>query len=143
MVDGSTVTTPLLDGLAAGTVGVPVILQTMAAEDDIAPDPTKADWGPEDFENFIADRYKPWGAEVVAALTRLYVPIANSLGGSAAYYALMADVAVGCGNAELAAAAASAGCGHVYLSQVVQPPGGRMGFPMKPRDESHYPFHSW
>jgi acetyl esterase/lipase len=59
VVDGVTVRSPLLVALAAGTVPVPVIIQTMAAEDDISPKPEFAALtSAAKFDDFVASRYK-------------------------------------------------------------------------------------
>jgi hypothetical protein len=85
IVDGVTVSAPLLDGFV---VDVPVILQTMATEDDIEPDITKKDWTTGDFNAFVLERFAPWGHIVASGIASQYAMLAQERGGEYAYYAL-------------------------------------------------------
>ena len=85
IVDGVTVARPLLEGFA---VDVPVIVQTMVAEDDIEPDVTKKNWTAADFARFVETRFAPWGHDAASIIAAQYAGVAQLHGGEFAFYAL-------------------------------------------------------
>ena len=69
-----------------GGCQVPVILQTMAAEDDINPNPRVANWTASNFTSFVKSTFKNWGDKVVSGIVNECVniskPISCFVGGS-------------------------------------------------------------
>eukprot|EP00035_Acanthoeca_spectabilis_P016817 m.351907 g.351907 ORF g.351907 m.351907 type:complete len:573 (-) comp16580_c1_seq1:501-2219(-) len=141
IVDGVTITQPLLETMSSGMINVPLIVQTMQAETDYAPSRAVADWSAVNFSNFITTSFASWGRGAATAINSMYSNVSQK-SGTLAYYTLDADIGITCGSAAVATAAVKRGSYHtqpVYLSQVLQVPDHP--YPFVPGIKSVYPFH--
>lgn len=153
VVDGVTVTKPLPEAYADGTVDAAFILQSAAAEMDFSTEKRLLNWTVDDFNAFVNTRFgsPPWQDGFADALIAEYSGAAHNVtphGAAFAYYSVDADAALTCADIILGMHAAFAAptkrTAPVYVSLVTQGPANATGFIMVPGSPgAHWPFHLW
>jgi len=151
IVDGVTVTHGIEEAMRSGLVDVPVIFQSLTAEDDSFPaDDHVATWKRQDLYDFLMGRLENWptggGKAFVDEVLDRYLD-STSIPVPYAYYRMKSDIDTACGMVNITVAGAQGPRkSPVYLSLVGQPPSQEHGPLVLKRDPLHscnFPFHTW
>ncbi|CAK0857901.1 unnamed protein product [Prorocentrum cordatum] len=136
-VDGVTVPRPLQDALRTGLNDVPLLLQSLQAEMDCAPDASLENASAEDVRDWFREKFSPaYGAANAAEIFRRYAEYTDPHP-AYAVYALDSDTAAACGLRELALAAREGFGSPVYWATVTGAPSTTL------LAGSRFPFHTW
>jgi carboxylesterase type B len=144
IVDGVTIVSDLFTSLSQPIVDVPLIIQTMLAEQDVySPNATIYAMSSQEYHSFLQQYFHSHGwqkesGEIVNELYRQQTEISTEL----SYNQFNAEFSFLCGNTQAAFKAASAYQSPVYLSLVAQNP-GRPLLTSALRPPSLYAGHMW
>eukprot|EP00041_Stephanoeca_diplocostata_P024727 m.634974 g.634974 ORF g.634974 m.634974 type:complete len:473 (-) comp22581_c0_seq72:231-1649(-) len=102
IVDGVTVTKPLLDAVQTGLIQVPLVISSMQAEMDLSPNASVDAWTTaQQFNTFCDQQFSAYDANVSPGLQKTYKTAAEA-NASLAYYTLNADIGQTCASRVLA-----------------------------------------
>jgi len=134
-VDGSTITSPLLDALESGLHDVPLLVQSAQAELAVSPAPELENISRKNLSSFLHRKFDPsYGPKTTEEIWKLYEHYQPP---EYAAYALDSDSGMACGLRRLAMAARSGFRQPVYWTTVTGAPSGIMP------QIRQMPFHNW
>eukprot|EP01116_Phalansterium_solitarium_P017732 TRINITY_DN4443_c0_g1_i2.p1 TRINITY_DN4443_c0_g1~~TRINITY_DN4443_c0_g1_i2.p1 ORF type:complete len:552 (+),score=189.51 TRINITY_DN4443_c0_g1_i2:137-1792(+) len=144
IVDGRTVTMPLLDAIAAGLVDVPFIFGNMQFEDDKHPDHRVNRYSQAQWQAFLNATFAAWGADAVTGVTDIYAA-ESAVDPQKAYDSISTDA--GLTQASIAIARAGKSGGGNYTSPLyVYVNAWSPATPIPTDDPNYfvrYAFHTW
>lgn len=116
-VDGVTISMPLMTALRSALVDVPLYVSTVRDEYDLSPNSTVDGWSWQDLQqDYFNSTFANYPAGTQNVINSFYGPLSQrEQFPSQAYYDFCTDVCVGCGNHEVAIAAAAGFQSPVYL----------------------------
>ncbi|CAE7464644.1 pnbA [Symbiodinium sp. CCMP2456] len=134
-VDGTTITSPLLDALETGLHDVPLIMQSAQAELAVSPAPELENISRKNLSSFLHRKFDPtYGRNTTEEIWKFYEHYQPP---EYATYALDSDTGMACGLRRLAMAARSGFRQPVYWTTVTGAPSGSMP------QIRQMPFHNW
>lgn len=142
VVDGKTVTLPLLDALAVPVIDVPLIVSNMGQEPDLAPAAMVYNLSASAFEAFAQKTMGAFGPDFAARLLKYY-QAEMAVSPQKAYDSISADIEMTCGNIDVAAAASAGFKSPVYSLVVQAPPSHPVNMTMVGPYAPRYAFHVW
>lgn len=145
VVDGVTVSKPVLEGLREPVMDVPLILSALGQEMDFSPNATVEGMNHTSFRQLLRHGFQPWGSNVGETLGFLYGAELN-VSAQKAFTSIASDMCVNCGLAEVAQAAAAGFKQPIYLIHGQIDPATAVGYNWNFEDifsgiHLHYAFH--
>lgn len=143
IIDGVTIPFSLDEALTSGKIiDVPLIVGNMHEESDIAPQQIVMNYTKEHYEDFIKQKFAPFGNNLGEKILELY-PTNSFLSTQQSYDSISADLGVICGNIEFVKKAVKVLKSPVYhyiATQFPSSPECLIDFPFYC---SQYAFHAW